>query len=128
MKLGVLQFFSWPERRTALETVFARALERIEIMDRSGFDAVWLAEMHGAPERSVLSAPMMVASAIAAATDRVRIGIEVTLVRASALSQDQRRPGDPPPLRRAAGAGHCLDHDHRDRAKIDPDRLRDDAD
>ena len=46
MKLGVLQFFSWPERRVPLETVFARALERIEIMDRTGYDAVWLAEHH----------------------------------------------------------------------------------
>ena len=46
MKLGVLQFFSWPERRVPLETVFARALERIEIMDRAGYDAVWLAEHH----------------------------------------------------------------------------------
>ena len=31
MKVGVLQFFSWPERRVPLETVYARALERIEI-------------------------------------------------------------------------------------------------
>src|SRR6185369_7500332 len=35
MKLGVLQFFSWPERRVDLATVYARALERIEIMDRT---------------------------------------------------------------------------------------------
>ena len=46
MKLGVLQFFSWPERRVDLATVYARALERIEIMDRTGYDAVWLAEHH----------------------------------------------------------------------------------
>ena len=46
MKLGVLQFFSWPERRVGLSSVYARALQRIEIMDRTGFDAVWLAEHH----------------------------------------------------------------------------------
>ena len=46
MKLGVLQFFSWPGRRIELATVFARALERIETMDRTGYDAVWLAEHH----------------------------------------------------------------------------------
>ena len=33
MKLGVLQFFSWPGRHGPLEEVYARALERIEIMD-----------------------------------------------------------------------------------------------
>ena len=46
MKFAVLQFFSWPERRVDLGTVYARALERIEIMDRTGYDAVWLAEHH----------------------------------------------------------------------------------
>ena len=46
MKVGVLQFFSWPERRVPLEQVYARALQRIEVMDRSGYDAVWLAEHH----------------------------------------------------------------------------------
>ena len=45
-EIRVLQFFSWPERRVDLATVYARALERIEIMDRTGFDAVWLAEHH----------------------------------------------------------------------------------
>jgi len=33
MKFGVLQFFSWPERRVPLPTVYERALQRIEIMD-----------------------------------------------------------------------------------------------
>src|SRR5713101_712625 len=46
MKIAVLQFFSWPERRVALASVYARALQRIEIMDRAGYDAVWLAEHH----------------------------------------------------------------------------------
>ena len=46
MKAGVLQFFSWPERRVSLETVYARAFDRIDLMDRSGYDAVWLAEHH----------------------------------------------------------------------------------
>ena len=46
MKVGVLQFFSWPGRKAPLETVYQRAIERIEIMDRTGYDAVWLAEHH----------------------------------------------------------------------------------
>ena len=45
MKFGVLQFFSW-SRRGPLEQVYRRAFERIDIMDTSGFDAVWLAEHH----------------------------------------------------------------------------------
>ena len=46
MKVGVLQFFSWPQRRVPAATVYERALQRIEVMDRTGYDAVWLAEHH----------------------------------------------------------------------------------
>ena len=46
MKVGILQFFSWPQRRVPLPTVYARALQRIAIMDQTGYDAVWLAEHH----------------------------------------------------------------------------------
>ena len=46
MKFGVLQFFSWPGRRNSLEVVYERALSRVDTMDRTGYDAVWLAEHH----------------------------------------------------------------------------------
>jgi alkanesulfonate monooxygenase SsuD/methylene tetrahydromethanopterin reductase-like flavin-dependent oxidoreductase (luciferase family) len=59
---------------------FDRALAECETAERVGLDAIWLAELHGAPERSVLSAPMMVASAIAARTSRIRIGIAVQVL------------------------------------------------
>jgi len=78
MKVGVLQFFSWPERRVELATVFARALERIEIMDRSGFDAVWLAEHHFS-SFSVCPSVHMVGTLAAARTKRLRIGTGVSL-------------------------------------------------
>src|SRR5437867_1358551 len=59
---------------------FDRALAEVETAERVGLDAVWLAELHGAPERSVLSAPMMVASAIAARTSTIKIGIAVQVL------------------------------------------------
>jgi alkanesulfonate monooxygenase SsuD/methylene tetrahydromethanopterin reductase-like flavin-dependent oxidoreductase (luciferase family) len=59
---------------------FDRALAEAETAERVGLDAVWLAELHGAPERSVLSAPMMVASAIAARTTTIKIGIAVQVL------------------------------------------------
>ncbi len=46
MKVGVLQFFGWRDRSVPLEDVYFRALERIKIMDKTGYDAVWLAEHH----------------------------------------------------------------------------------
>jgi alkanesulfonate monooxygenase SsuD/methylene tetrahydromethanopterin reductase-like flavin-dependent oxidoreductase (luciferase family) len=78
MKFGILQFFSWPERRVALPTVYARALQRIEIMDRSGYDAVWLTEHHFSDYSVCPSIPVMGAH-VAARTKRLRIGAAVTL-------------------------------------------------
>ena len=78
MKLGVLQFFSWPERRVDLATVYARALERIEIMDRTGYDAVWLAEHHFSGF-SVCPSVHMMGTLAAARTRRLRIGTAVSL-------------------------------------------------
>ena len=78
MKFGILQFFSWPERRQALETVYARALQRIEIMDRNGYDAVWLTEHHFSDYSVCPSIPVMGAYA-AARTKNIRIGAGVTL-------------------------------------------------
>ena len=78
MKFAVLQFFSWPERRVELTTVYARALERIAIMDRTGYDAVWLAEHHFS-SFSVCPSVHMLGTLAAARTHRLRIGTGVSL-------------------------------------------------
>jgi alkanesulfonate monooxygenase SsuD/methylene tetrahydromethanopterin reductase-like flavin-dependent oxidoreductase (luciferase family) len=78
MKIGVLQFFSWPERRIDLASVYARALDRIEIMDRGGYDAVWLAEHHFS-SFSVCPSVHMMGTLAAARTRRLRIGTAVSL-------------------------------------------------
>ncbi|NRA01651.1 MAG: LLM class flavin-dependent oxidoreductase [Myxococcales bacterium] len=78
MKFGVLQFFSWPERRVPLQTVYARALERIEIMDQSGYDAVWLAEHHFTGY-SVCPSVHLMALQAASRTKNLRIGTAVSL-------------------------------------------------
>src|SRR5262249_25584344 len=78
MKFGVLQFFSWPERRVDLATVYARALDRIEIMDSGGYDAVWLAEHHFS-SFSVFPSVHMVGTLAAARTRRLRLRTAVSL-------------------------------------------------
>ena len=78
MKIGVLQFFSWPERRVPLPVVYERALQRIRIMDEAGYDAVWLAEHHFSIY-SVCPSVHMMGVQVAAATKRIRIGMAVSL-------------------------------------------------
>ncbi len=78
MKFGILQFFSWPERRVALPTVYHRALQRIEIMDKTGYDCVWLTEHHFSDYSVCPSIPVMGTYA-AARTKRLRIGAAITL-------------------------------------------------
>lgn len=77
MKVGVLQFFSWTGR-VPLETVYARAFERIAVMDRGGYDAVWLAEHHFS-HYSVCPSTTAMGAHVAARTRRLRIGTAVTL-------------------------------------------------
>jgi len=78
MKVGVLQFFSWPGRHGPLEEVYERALERIEIMDKGGFDAVWLAEHHFTTF-SICPSVHMLGTLAAARTSKLRIGTAVSL-------------------------------------------------
>ena len=78
MKVGLLQFFGWRDRSVPLEDVYARALERIEIMDETGYDAVWLAEHHFSGY-SVCPSVHLMGTHVAARTRRLRIGTAVTL-------------------------------------------------
>src|SRR5229473_5744104 len=59
---------------------FAQAFEQVDAAERYGLDAMWLAELHVDPARSVLAAPMTIASAIAARTERIKIGIAVQVL------------------------------------------------
>ena len=78
MKFGVLQFFSWPDRRGDLKEVYDRALERVQIMDTNGYDAVWIAEHHFSTY-SVCPSINMMGTHFAAHTKNLRIGTGVSL-------------------------------------------------
>ena len=55
-------------------------LAQIEYGDRLGFDTAWLAELHFSPAFSVMSAPLIVAAAAAQRTQRIRLGMAVSLL------------------------------------------------
>ncbi len=70
------------ERRpgTSEAAAFQETLDLAEAAEASGLDGVWLGEIHFNPTRSVHSAPMALASYIAARTERVRIGTAVQVL------------------------------------------------
>ena len=59
---------------------FEESFNLVDKAEELGVDSVWLAEYHFNVDRSVLSAPITVASAIAARTERMRIGLAVHIL------------------------------------------------
>jgi len=59
---------------------FVELFELVDAAETWGLDVVWLAEMLVNPTRSVLSAPLLVASWIVARTKRLRVGTAVQLL------------------------------------------------
>jgi len=59
---------------------FTESFELVDAAETAGLDVMWLAELHTAPERSVLAAPLSIASAIATRTKRMKIGIAVQVL------------------------------------------------
>jgi alkanesulfonate monooxygenase SsuD/methylene tetrahydromethanopterin reductase-like flavin-dependent oxidoreductase (luciferase family) len=79
MEFGVFhQFPSLPGRSDA--DTFAEAFGQIDEAEELGLDVIWLSELHFDPRRSVLSAPLSIASAIAARTRRIKIGTAVQVL------------------------------------------------
>src|SRR5881396_3007596 len=62
------------------EDAFSISFEQVDAAERWGLDAIWLAEIHQQARRSVLAAPLTVASAIAARTSRIKIGTGVQVL------------------------------------------------
>src|SRR5262245_45046746 len=61
-------------------SAFADSFAQIDYAEQLGLDAMWLAELHFAPERSVLASPMILAAAIAERTRRMKIGTAVQVL------------------------------------------------
>ena len=69
-EFGMFHEFQRRKGQTEAEA-FTQAFAQVDAAERWGLDAVWLAEIHMAPERSVLSAPLNIASGIAARTRNI---------------------------------------------------------
>src|ERR1700760_2994613 len=79
MEFGVYHEFPSLDGRPDSEA-FDEAFAMVDAAEEWGLDVMWLAELHFDPARSVLSAPLCIASAIAARTHQIKIGIAVQVL------------------------------------------------
>jgi alkanesulfonate monooxygenase SsuD/methylene tetrahydromethanopterin reductase-like flavin-dependent oxidoreductase (luciferase family) len=90
MHVGLVMECDYREGATQ-EQAFDEAFQMVETAETLGLDGVWLAERHFAARRgpldaqgagipSIVSAPLTLASAIAARTQRLRVGIAVNVL------------------------------------------------
>ena len=90
MHFGLVMECDYREGATQ-EEAFQEAFDQVEVAETRGLDGVWLAERHFATPRgqldlqgvgipSVVSAPLVMAGAIAARTRRLRIGVAVSVL------------------------------------------------
>jgi alkanesulfonate monooxygenase SsuD/methylene tetrahydromethanopterin reductase-like flavin-dependent oxidoreductase (luciferase family) len=78
-EFGVFTEFHCPPGMTEA-AAFDESMAQAVAAESFGFDAIWLAEIHFQKDRSVLSSPLVVGSAIAARTSRLKIGIAVQVL------------------------------------------------
>ncbi|HEV3175256.1 MAG TPA: LLM class flavin-dependent oxidoreductase [Stellaceae bacterium] len=79
MEFGVFHEFQRPPGASEAEA-FAQSFAVIDAAERQGLDVMWLAELHFAPERSVLASPLILAGALAERTRRMKIGTAVQVL------------------------------------------------
>src|SRR5437763_1430337 len=95
MEFGIFHEF-WSTRAGSQAEAFANSFAQIQAAEEWGLDAVWLAEIHMNPTRALVPAPLVIASAIAARTSRIKIGTAVHI-----LPPGHPRPGREPGARAA---------------------------
>ena len=79
MEFGMFHEFHRRPGQTEAQA-FTESFELVDEAETTGLDVMWLAELHTAPERSVLAAPLNIASAIATRTKRMKVGIAVQVL------------------------------------------------
>ncbi len=79
MDFGIFTMFSTREGATQFQT-FQEWLNLVQVAEDVGLDTVWLGESHFRPQRAVLASPLVGASAVAARTKRIRVGLAVQVL------------------------------------------------
>jgi alkanesulfonate monooxygenase SsuD/methylene tetrahydromethanopterin reductase-like flavin-dependent oxidoreductase (luciferase family) len=79
MEFGLFHEFQ-KSHDTSEAEAFSQSFALVDAAEEWGLDAMWLAELHFAPDRSVLASPLILAAAIAQRTRRMKIGTAVQVL------------------------------------------------
>src|SRR6201996_665044 len=81
---GAMEFGLFHEFQKSGDTseaeAFSQSFALVDAAEQWGLDAMWLAELHFTPDRSVLASPLILAAAIAQRTRRMKIGTAVQVL------------------------------------------------
>ena len=79
MKFGL--FYQLPCADTQAQAArYQETIQQVVHAEKLGFNCAWLAELHFYKQFSIMSSPLIVATAIAQQTERIRLGIAVNLL------------------------------------------------
>ena len=73
MELGIYHEFPVLPRRSQAEC-FAAGFDIVDASEEYGLDVMWLAELHFDKRRALAASPLVLGTAIAARTERIRMG------------------------------------------------------
>jgi alkanesulfonate monooxygenase SsuD/methylene tetrahydromethanopterin reductase-like flavin-dependent oxidoreductase (luciferase family) len=79
MDFGVFTMFTVREKGTQSEA-FKEWFGIVQAAEDLGLDTFWIGESHFRPERAVMAAPLIGASAVAARTARIKVGLAVQVL------------------------------------------------
>src|SRR5689334_15686460 len=79
MELGIYHEFPVLPGRSQAEC-FAAGFDIVDVSEEYGLDVMWLAELHFDIRRALAASPLVLGTAIAARTERIRIGTSVQVL------------------------------------------------
>jgi alkanesulfonate monooxygenase SsuD/methylene tetrahydromethanopterin reductase-like flavin-dependent oxidoreductase (luciferase family) len=79
MDFGIFTMFTVREDGTQAEA-FREWFGIVQAAEEMGLDTFWIGESHFWPERAVMTAPLIGASAVAARTERIKVGLAVQVL------------------------------------------------
>ena len=79
MELGIYHEFPVLPGRSQAEC-FAAGFDIVDVSEEYGLDVMWLAELHFDKRRALAASPLVLGTAIAARTERIRIGTSVQVL------------------------------------------------